>query len=72
MSIAGNQESLRPWTSPDYLEISLDDPLGYLIRPNGFEVGFGDGSVQRITPDIFLDNFKALLTRAGSEVVDIR
>jgi hypothetical protein len=72
MTIAGNQESLRPWTSPDYLEISLDDPLNYVIRPNGFEVGFADGAVRRITPDIVVETFKALLTRAGQEVVDLR
>lgn len=70
MSIAGNQESLRPWTSPDYLEISLDDPLAYVKRPNGFEVGFTDASVRRITADIVVETFKALLTRSGREVIN--
>jgi len=72
MSIAGNQESLRPWTSPDYLEISLEDPLAYVKRPNGFEVGFADGSVRRITADIVVETFKAMLTRAGKEVINRR
>jgi hypothetical protein len=70
MSIAGTQESLRPWTSPDYLEISLEDPLAYVKRPNGFEVGFADGSVRRITADIVVETFKAMLTRAGREVIN--
>lgn len=71
MSIAGNQESLRPWTSPDYLEISLDDPLFYVNRPNGFEVGFADGAVRRIAPGIDVATLKALFTRAGQEVVNL-
>jgi hypothetical protein len=70
MSIAGNQESMRPWTSPDYLEISLDDPLAYVVRPNGFEVGFADGSVIRMTPEIDVETFKAMLTRNGRETVN--
>lgn len=70
MTVAGNEETLRPWTSPDYLEISLDDPLAYVQRPNGFEVGFGDGSVRRIMPEMDVENFKAMLTRAGREVIN--
>ncbi len=70
MSIAGNEESLRPWTSPDYLEITLDDPLAYVVRQRGFEVGFADGSVVRISPEIDVETFKAMLTRSGGEVVN--
>ena len=70
MSIAGNEESMRPWTSPDYLEITLDDPLAYVVRPRGFEVGFADGSVVRIAPGIDIETFKAMLTRSGGEVVN--
>jgi hypothetical protein len=70
MSIAGNQESLRPWTSPDYLEIALEDPLAYVMRPNGFEIGFADGSVRRVTSEVAVETFKAMLTRAGGEVVN--
>ncbi len=72
MSIAGNEETLRPWTSPDYLEISLDDPLAYVVRTRGFEVGFADGSVVRMTPEIDAQTFKAMLTRGGGEVVNRR
>jgi hypothetical protein len=70
MAIAGNEESLRAWTSPEYLEISLDDPLAYVTRPRGFDVGFADGSVIRMTPEIDVETFKALLTRDGAEVVN--
>ncbi|HBJ36328.1 MAG TPA: hypothetical protein DDZ51_16570 [Planctomycetaceae bacterium] len=70
MSIAGNEESLRPWTSPDYPEISLDDPLAYVIRANGFEVGFADGAVIRMSPEIDVETFKAMLTRDGRETIN--
>lgn len=72
MTVAGNEESLRPWTAPEYLEILIDDPLAYVMRPNGFEVGFGDAAVMRMTPEIAVETFKALLTRDGREVVDLR
>lgn len=71
MSIAGNEESLRPWTSPDYPQITIDDPLKYAKRPLGFEAGFTDGSVRRFDATISVELFEAMLTRAGQEVINI-
>lgn len=72
MAIAGNDDSLRPWTSTDDVKIDPADPLAYFRRATGFVVAFGDGSVSMIAPGIDPQQFKAALTRDGREVVSIR
>ncbi|MEM9643910.1 MAG: DUF1559 domain-containing protein [Planctomycetota bacterium] len=62
-----------PWTAPIDVEINLDDPLPAMghNRPGGFHAVFGDGAVRFLTHDIDVDMFRALLTRAGREIVDV-
>ncbi len=59
------------WTQPADWTSDPDDPLDGLgnIRPNGFGVGFIDGSVQFIRTSIDVETWKALLTIAGREVI---
>ncbi len=68
-----NADTAVPWTKPADAEIDPDDPLANMAkhRVGGFNVGFADGSVRFITNQIDPTLFKALLTRAGNEVVDI-
>jgi hypothetical protein len=72
MAIAGNDDSLRPWTSTDDVKIDPVDPLANFRRANGFVAAFGDGSVSMIAPGIDPQQFKAALTRNGGEAVSIR
>ncbi len=60
-----------PWTQPADWTSDPDDPLDGLgnIHPNGFCVGFLDGSVQFIRTLIDVETWQALLTIAGREVV---
>jgi prepilin-type processing-associated H-X9-DG protein len=49
--------------------------LGGLSGPrtlsnNGFNVGFADGSVRFLNATIALDNWKAMTTRAGGEIIN--
>ncbi len=69
--VEGNRASALPWTSPEFLEIDMDDPLADIggNRPFGFTAALMDGSVRTIAQNIDLNTFLALLTRNGGEVV---
>ncbi|HVU90325.1 MAG TPA: DUF1559 domain-containing protein [Pirellulales bacterium] len=61
------------WTKPDDFHFDPEKPLAGLgkIRPNGFEALFSDGSVRMIARSIDPSVFKALVTYAGREVVQL-
>ena len=62
-----------PWTKPEDAVIDLDDPLASMgnSHQGGFQVGIADGSVKFITNAIDIELFKALLTRAGGEAINM-
>ncbi len=60
------------WTKPEDLPVDLDDPakgLGGLFK-DGFQAALCDGSAHFIPKSIDPKTLRALLTRAGGEVVD--
>ncbi len=59
------------WTRPDDFEMAPDNPLRGLagVWPDVFMAGFCDGSVRPIKFLIDRDALKALLTRAGGELI---
>ncbi len=62
-----------PWTKPDDLKFDPNaKPSLYGAgspHPGGFNVAFADGSVRFIRNTIKLEVWKALITRAGGEVI---
>lgn len=60
-----------PWTKPSDVAIDLQNPLRNMgkHRPGGFHAALMDGSVRFVSNAIDLGVFRALLTRAGGEVV---
>lgn len=60
-----------PWTKPEEIEFDVTAPklpeLGF--APEGYQVGFGDGSVRFIARSIDAALLFKFLTRAGGEVV---
>ena len=72
IAIAESKDAV-PWTKPDDLPFDqAAKPSLYgagSIHPGGFNVGFADGSVRFIKNSISTIVFKALITRAGGEVM---
>ena len=60
------------WSKPEDVEIDMRDPSTVMgkERPGIFQVGMADGSVRAIAQGIALDVLRAMLTRAGGEVVN--
>ena len=62
-----------PWSKPDDLPFDQQaKPSLYgagSLHPGGFNCGFADGSVRFIKNSISAIVFKALITRAGGEVI---
>jgi prepilin-type processing-associated H-X9-DG protein len=60
-----------PWTKPEDIPFDATNPLPQIggFTPDGANVLFGDGSVKYIKKTISQDLLKALITRAGGEVV---
>jgi hypothetical protein len=75
MLIEAGEEAAVPWTKPDDLDVALEnmaEVIAKLKNETGqpiFQACFGDGSVRAIDINIDLEVLKALLTRAGGEVV---
>jgi hypothetical protein len=63
-----------PWTKPEDLVYDPDKDLPQLggLFDDGFHALFADGYVQFIKKDIKPETLRALITRAGGEVVDRR
>jgi hypothetical protein len=61
-----------PWTKPEDIPFDSKAPLPEVggFTPDGFDALFGDGSVRHIKKSINPILFKALITRAGGEVID--
>jgi hypothetical protein len=61
-----------PWTKPEDIPFDSKLPLPEVggFSPDGFDALFGDGSVRHIKKSINPILFKALITRAGGEVID--
>ena len=63
------------WTKPEDWELSEKNPLEGLapnVHPGIFIAGFADGHVTSISQEIDLEVFKAMLTRNGGEIVNLR
>jgi hypothetical protein len=60
-----------PWTKPEDIPFDPNAPPPALggFTPEGFNAGFGDGSVRYIKHSINPQVLKALITRAGGEVI---
>lgn len=60
------------WTKPADIQLDVDNPVEVLDRGTrrGFNVMMGDGSVRFLSTLIDPEVFKALLTRAGGEVIN--
>jgi len=60
-----------PWTKPEDIPFDPNGPLPELggFTPDGFNAGFVDGSVRYIKKSISPVVLKALITRAGGEVI---
>jgi hypothetical protein len=63
-----------PWTKPEDLEFDPEKALpklgGMNWSPPGFNAAFGDGSVRFLLLTLNKDVLKALITRAGGEVIN--
>jgi len=71
--VQASADSAVPWSKPADVEIDLADPLENLVGnpKKGFYVGMGDGAVRFISDNIDPKIFKALLSRAGREAIDL-
>jgi hypothetical protein len=60
-----------PWTKPADIPYDPSKPLPELggFFPNGFDAAFGDGSVKFLSHTINEQTLRALITKAGGEVV---
>ena len=61
-----------PWTKPADMPFDPKKPLPKVggLYPNGFNVAFCDGSVHFLKKSIKPDTLRALITRAGGEIID--
>jgi prepilin-type processing-associated H-X9-DG protein len=62
-----------PWTKPEDIAFDSKQPLpklgGFQPESGGFNVGFADGSVRFIKDTINPTVLRALVTKAGSEII---
>ncbi len=60
------------WTKPADIQLDIDNPVEALDRGTRreFNVMLGDGSVRLLSTLIDPEVFKALLTRAGGEIIN--
>lgn len=66
-----SRDEAVPWTAPRDVKIDVDNPLAKMGRTHrgGFQAVLADGAVKFLSHAIDPGLFKALLTRAGGEVV---
>lgn len=68
-------ESSEPveWTRPERLSIDAPGSLGLGSKhPGGFDAAFADGSIRFLTSKVPVETLKAIVTKAGGEVVNPR
>jgi type II secretory pathway pseudopilin PulG len=72
MVVEAGDRSAVIWTKPDDFEPSEENPTKGLLglRPGGFNVALGDGSVRFLSQNIDPKVLWALFTRNGGEVID--
>ncbi|HJT34591.1 MAG TPA: M56 family metallopeptidase [Pirellulales bacterium] len=60
-----------PWTKPDDIDYDPAKPLPKLggWHPGGFIAGYGDGSVHFLQDTLAEETLRALITKAGGEVI---
>jgi hypothetical protein len=70
--LAVEAEEAVPWTKPDELEFDPTKPLPKFSKffKSGFHALFADGSVHFIRHNADEKNFKAMITKAGGEIID--
>src|SRR5439155_26494817 len=61
-----------PWTKPEDLPYAPNKPLPRLggILPDGFNAVFADGAVYFLKKDVDEKTLRALITRAGGELIE--
>jgi hypothetical protein len=61
-----------PWTKPEDIPFDVNGPLPELggFDPSGFNAAFADGSVRTISKMVNPQVLRALITRAGGEVIN--
>ncbi|TWU39651.1 DUF1559 domain-containing protein [Novipirellula artificiosorum] len=64
-----NAEHAAIWTQPDGLAIDPDNPMSFADGLPGFHACLADGSIRLLTNELDPKTFKAMLTKAGKEVV---
>ena len=71
MVVESSMDAAVPWTKPADLEIDMAAPLARTgnVHQGGFHVVMADGAVIFLTNSIDLELFRALLTRAGKEII---
>ena len=57
-----------PWTKPDDFDIKIMEEVLW-IRREGSNVGYFDGSVRRLSPDMETELLKAMMTYSGGEAI---
>jgi hypothetical protein len=72
MVVEAGAEHTVPWTKPEDLDVDPQQPLAKMGRAHagGFHVLLGDSAVRFISDSIDARIFRALLTRAGNEVIN--
>ena len=58
------------WTKPS--EFDPDDDVIKLILSQKFTAAIADGSMQRFSENVTIDDFKEIWTRDGGEIVDLQ
>lgn len=73
LAVVADEEQAVTWTKPDDLEVNLEKPQEGWSEGIGSNVPvvFADGSARGLPRNITAEQTKALLTRAGGEVVQI-
>ena len=71
MVVESSMDAAVPWTKPADLEIDMAAPLARTgnFHQGGFHVVMASGAVIFLTTSIDLELFRALLTRAGKEII---
>lgn len=76
MLVEAGEEAAVPWTKPDDLDVDFENMRDLFTKlrsnstPGVFQACLGDGSVRAMSTSIDMNMLRALLTRAGGEVIN--